>query len=142
MIMSSRRRTWRLLKYGLGVALALCIFLLFFFPSWGEVETVEKLRAVQRRHQSKQEQLHQDLDDDVGSKHKQFRPNDIFEYNKDGYKNSKSLQERLKPKLVSVGNDPPWDDLGAARTIEDVAIREEGYKKFAFNSLVSLRIGE
>jgi polypeptide N-acetylgalactosaminyltransferase len=57
------------------------------------------------------------------------------------------LRERLKPKLITkkpiVGEDGKvlWSDMGAAHNLEDVAVREEGYRNFAFNTLVSNRIG-
>ena len=73
---------------------------------------------------------------------KQFpsRPNDLFRQDS-GYKNSKSLVEKLRPKLVTSNpldhpDQPVWNDLGVARNQLEVQIREEGYKVFAFNTLV------
>ncbi len=70
-----------------------------------------------------------------------------------GYKNSLSLRERLKPKLAKPFSPHPsaldqgqkkgsvlWDDVGAAHNAHDVKIRDEGYKLFAFNTLVSSRL--
>ena len=66
-----------------------------------------------------------------------------------GYKNSKTLVEKLRPKLKSGSKPQPaggasgdvWNDLGVARNNEEVLMREKGYKDFAFNTLVSSRIG-
>ena len=66
-----------------------------------------------------------------------------------GYKNSKTLVEKLRPKLKSGSKLQPvggasgdvWNDLGVARNNEEVLMREKGYKDFAFNTLVSSRIG-
>jgi hypothetical protein len=68
------------------------------------------------------------------------RPNDLFRQD-GGYKNSKSLVEKLRPKLVTSNpldhpDQPVWNDLGVARNQLEVQIREEGYKVFAFNTLV------
>ena len=57
----------------------------------------------------------------------------------DNYKNSETLVEKLRPKLKP--SDNIWNDLGVARNNEEVLIREQGYKDFAFNTLVSARIG-
>ncbi len=43
------------------------------------------------------------------------------------------------PRLGSEGE--LWNDVGAARSEHDLEVREEGYRRFAFNSLVSGRIG-
>ena len=66
-----------------------------------------------------------------------------------GYKNSETLVEKLRPKLKSGSKPQPaggassdvWNDLGVARNNEEVLMREKGYKDFAFNTLVSSRIG-
>ncbi len=34
-----------------------------------------------------------------------------------------------------------WNDLGAAHNAQDLEVREDGYRRFAFNSLVSRRLG-
>ena len=52
------------------------------------------------------------------------------------YKNSPSLVEKLKPKL----SKSLWDDLTAVHNAEDVRIRDQGYKRFAFNTLISARL--
>ena len=64
------------------------------------------------------------------------------------YKNSNSLREKLKPKLSGelkkTGNnkeeDVLWNDIGAAHNAQDLKIRDEGYKLYAFNTLVSSRL--
>ncbi len=48
--MVTRRWRWRLLKAGLAAAL-LWVVLAHFFPSWGEMEAMERLKATQRRHE-------------------------------------------------------------------------------------------
>ena len=67
--------------------------------------------------------------------------------NANGYRNSDSLREKLRPKLA--GNFLPskkksssvlWDDIGAAHNADDVKLRDEGYKMYAFNTLVSSRL--
>lgn len=75
--------------------------------------------------------------------------------NSGGYKNSQTLHEKLKPKLdkaflkkIAKSSSNPsdksgsiiWDDIGAAHNAQDVRIRDEGYKSFAFNTLVSSRL--
>ena len=52
-------------------------------------------------------------------------------------------REDLKPKLVYRGTDEEIDpnDIGLVRNPEDKKILDEGYKKFAYNSLVSSRLG-
>lgn len=70
--------------------------------------------------------------------------------NNNGYKNSQSLHERLRPKLskpfskapsqLGLGKSILWDDIGAAHNAHDIHIRDEGYKLFAFNTLVSSRL--
>lgn len=71
-------------------------------------------------------------------------------FNAGGYENSQTLQEKLKPKLDKkfldkIGKNENsgsiiWDDIGAAHNAQDVQIRDEGYKLFAFNTLVSSRL--
>ena len=70
--------------------------------------------------------------------------------NANGYRNSESLREKLRPRLAgpltkkkssSAGRSSVlWDDVGAAHNADDVKLRDEGYKLFAFNTLVSSRI--
>ena len=61
-----------------------------------------------------------------------------------GYTNSQSLREKLKPKLAKPfsprSNQLDWSDDGLAQNPEDVKLREDGYKNFAFNTLVSSRL--
>ena len=61
-----------------------------------------------------------------------------------GYSNSQSLREKLKPKLAKPFSPRPsqldWSDDGLAKNPEDVKLREDGYKNFAFNTLVSSRL--
>jgi len=56
---------------------------------------------------------------------------------------SKSPRDDLKPKLVYRGTDEEIDpnDIGLVKNTEDKKIRDDGYKKFAYNSLVSKRLG-
>lgn len=85
-----------------------------------------------------------------------------------GYKNSLNLVEKLRPKLVSVSSEddggdlkPLWTNLNVAKNKVlfnrvtvcsfaqltfifhklEIIEREEGYKTFAFNTLVSSRLG-
>lgn len=66
--------------------------------------------------------------------------------NANGYRNSESLREQLRPKLAGPltkskkKSSVLWDDVGAAHNADDVKLRDEGYKMFAFNTLVSSRI--
>lgn len=67
---------------------------------------------------------------------------------KGGYENSDTLVKGLRGKthvkdLVD-GNDQAvsaLDSLGLIRTLEDKKVRDEGYKKHAFNALISERLG-
>ena len=113
----------RILKYG-SVLVAIFFLLFFYFNG---------------------------ADDDDGEKRTNV-------FNSGGYKNSQTLQEKLKPKLdknflQKIGKKPIpadeksgrsssiiWDDIGAAHNAKDVRIRDEGYKLFAFNTLVSSRL--
>ena len=56
---------------------------------------------------------------------------------------SKSPRDDLKPKLVYRGTNEEIDpnDIGLVRNPEDKKIRDDGYKHFAYNSLVSKRLG-
>ena len=55
----------------------------------------------------------------------------------------KNVREDLKPKLVYRGTDEEIDpnDIGLVKNAEDKRILDEGYKHFAYNSLVSQRLG-
>ena len=58
-----------------------------------------------------------------------------------GYHNSQNLVEKLRPKLVTSNSsdhhgEPVWNELNVARSQQEVFDREEGYKLFAFNTLV------
>jgi hypothetical protein len=50
-----------------------------------------------------------------------------------GYKNSDALIRQLQPKTLK----PEIEGLGMVKTVEDQAMRREGYKVHAFNVLVS-----
>ena len=56
---------------------------------------------------------------------------------------SKSPRDDLKPKLVYRGTNEEIDpnDIGLVKNHEDKKIRDDGYKNFAYNSLVSKRLG-
>ncbi|KAK3923403.1 Polypeptide N-acetylgalactosaminyltransferase 35A [Frankliniella fusca] len=59
--------------------------------------------------------------------------------NKYGFKNSEALIKKLKPvlpKSKSAGNSV-LEELGMVKSESDLKIRDEGYKQFAFNVLVS-----
>lgn len=60
------------------------------------------------------------------------------------YKNSDKLVKSLKSKVKTVAGDGELEEigeLGLIKTLEDKKLREEGYRKHAFNALVSERIG-
>lgn len=168
LLMAASGRKWRrALKAAFAIAV-LWAAAAHFLPSWGEVESVEHLKAAQRRLEDKLRETNHgqgwdeenDLEEkqegnrisggrgalganeftSAGSKSDKERPG-----KEAAYANSNSLRERLRPKLVSLQsnpNDEPWaSDLGAARSAQDVRVREEGYRTFAFNSLVSQRLG-
>ena len=54
-----------------------------------------------------------------------------------------NVRDDLKPKLVYRGTDQEIDpnDIGLVKNAEDKRIMDEGYKNFAYNGLVSKRIG-
>jgi len=56
---------------------------------------------------------------------------------------SKSPRDDLKPKLVYRGTNEEIDpsDIGLVKNAEDKKIRDDGYRDFAYNSLVSKRLG-
>ena len=71
--------------------------------------------------------------------HKSVGDSDNTDIN--GYKNSQKLVEKLRPKLVTSNTsdhhgEPVWNELNIARSQQEVTEREEGYKQFAFNTLV------
>ncbi len=78
-------------------------------------------------------------------------PNAILDSHANGYKNSEKLVNKLKPKLAKPFmsdldkgkkfGSVLLEDIGAARNQDDLKKREEGYRMFAFNTLVSSRIG-
>ena len=78
-----------------------------------------------------------------------IEPNEYHKNILKEYKNSESLVHKLKPKLqksvkstYDYNNDELWaSELGAAKNDEELKIREEGYNNYAFNTLVSLRLG-
>ena len=81
-----------------------------------------------------------------------IQPNGRDESMFKGYKNSEQLVQKLKPKLKQpiksnansnkIDNDDLWaSELGAAKNEQELRIREEGYNTYAFNTLVSLRLG-
>ena len=142
--MLSRFKLSRIIKYGL-VILAIWLVYVMLYPSWTEIETWEHLKAVQRSHKKfvdAQEKL--EFEEDGKSQGKHPNALDSLPVKK---KKKLTLQERLKPKLagalpsVNDEGDVVWDDIGVAKSPEDVQLRDDGYKKFAFNSLVSSRIG-
>lgn len=93
-----------------GLLLAVLVIALLYFTSWEE--------KVQQAQNMLQEHANE-------------------------YRNSDSLREKLRPKLSiesKKGSSVLWDDIGAAHNAEDVRIRDEGYKSFAFNTLVSSRL--
>ena len=106
--------------------LLLWIAVIFFYPSWNELESFERLKSKQEKHEALLNKVHLAQ-----------------------YENSDALKAKLKasPVTRSPVIDPEdgsvlWkDDLGAALTKKDAELREEGYRKFAFNSLVSFRLG-
>ena len=158
----SRVFNWKLnkiLKYSI-VFLFFFTLAIIFLPSWNELETIEHYRSIQRHQKRSHDQLKHSTDDKDEEKNSQefSSPNAIHsspKKPKNGYQNSKTLQEKLKPKLsrkilppgagaisgLDETGEALWNDLGAAKSNRDVAIREEGYKKFAFNTLVSMRLG-
>ncbi len=169
MFAMTRRWRWRLLKCGLVAAL-LCLVAMHFLPSWGEMEAVERLKAAQRRHEKMLREtgghgmddvLDEEEDEEVkgrsssgrrGSLGNEILPGPTKKRRRKaeaavgggGYRNSQTLQEQLKPKLISRGGGSEgelWNDLGAAHNAQDLEVREEGYRRFAFNSLVSRRLG-
>ena len=91
-----------------------------------------------------------DTDDDKAAKFDNFLvvPSIFLDKTKyfynNNYKNSNSLREKLKPKLsgkLKTGNkEDLWNDIGAAHNAQDLKIRDEGYKLYAFNTLVSSRL--
>jgi hypothetical protein len=50
-----------------------------------------------------------------------------------GYKNSDTLIHKLQPKTLK----PDINEVGMVKTVEDQALKMEGYKVHAFNVLVS-----
>ena len=83
-----------------------------------------------------------------------FHPNAIVQNDNKilrEYKNSDSVVQKLKPKLkrpiqarseVDNVNNNLWSgDMGVAKNEEELKIKEEGYNTYAFNTLVSLRLG-
>ena len=103
-----------------SVALAFLLVIYFMQSKLGEdSEEATRLRdfalKLKQRIDSKQSDLHPD-----------------------GFQNSQQLVDKLKP---AVNENELWNDMGVARNNEEVAIRERGYRDFAFNTLVSARIG-
>lgn len=123
-------RTW--LKLG-GAVIFIWLALSALVPSWNDLETVEHIKAIQRRQKFPEEKIQPVL-----------KPNEIVP---DVAKPSRTLHERLKPKLSGSLKRPlparkdVWDDLGVARNDQEIQEREAGYATYAFNTLVSRRIG-
>jgi len=135
--------------------IGLCLVLVwlaaaYLYPSWEDMESVERMKAVQRRHEEEQERLSghgEDVDERRALKDSEkegsISVNDLGAVEKKATKKKKTLHEKLKPKLIArQGKEGElWNDIGAARNAVDLALREEGYKMYAFNSLISQRLG-
>lgn len=107
---------------------------------------VAKIRSAKYRKADKKSEFQQ---------YKHPNALESHDYNKKGkemYQNSDTLVQKLRPKLrkpllpVSGANgdndDELWaGELGVAKNEKELRTREEGYKTFAFNTLVSSRIG-
>ena len=147
-------RTARVAKCAV-LAVFFWLMFILFYPSFNELQShMKSLEKIQDVLDKNSDKFHSFADGNGKSKSKYSdrSPNAIVadddEKGKSAHKNSLSLQEKLKPKLIT---RPPkvddqsgkvlWNDLGAARSAADVAVRDEGYKTFAFNTLVSNRIG-
>jgi polypeptide N-acetylgalactosaminyltransferase len=135
----------QLAKFAIFIAFFWLLFILFY-PTFSELESnVKSLKHFEEAINEQSSEFH------PKSKASNRSPNAIVDQDQKGgggYVNSKKLQERLKPKLITrqpiTDNETGkvlWNDLGAAKSAIDVAVREEGYKTFAFNTLVSSRIG-
>ena len=136
----------RILKCTLIIGSAWILFVLFY-PGWKDIETLEHFKSMQRKLENSERISEAKIDGEPTKKYRMSLNNINSIGNNNGYKNSLTLQEKLKPKLnrgqpeLDKNGDVFWDDLGAAKSNKDIEIREEGYRLFAFNSLVSSRIG-
>ena len=148
--------TFRPARLAKCAVLAVFFWLLFilFYPSVKELQThKESLEKIHEALETHPDKFHSFSDGKAKSRSSNRSPNAIRDdedgaKGRGGYKNSLSLREKLRPKLIT---RPPqrdansgkvlWDDLGAAKSAADVALRDEGYRVFAFNTLVSNRIG-
>ena len=142
----------------LVVVVFIWVLVAYIAPSWSDIESVEHIKTLQRRQQrvhahewgekTKQEEYDEYDDDDFEKKQIPLASNAIHPaLKKHLNKNKKktSLQEKLKPKLdlaaATKNKEEVWNDLGVARNDAEVEEREAGYRTFAFNTLVSKRIG-
>lgn len=138
----SNVKIFRIVKYFVVILIFWLIYIMMH-PTWTEIETWEHLKAMQKKHEGKKDQSA--LEHGPVLKN----PNAIhFDDDKalDIKSKIKLINQKLQPKLMAGPSyneegDVIWDDIGAARNQEDVQLRDEGYRRFAFNSLVSTRIG-
>eukprot|EP00095_Tigriopus_kingsejongensis_P011293 snap_masked-scaffold14_size734282-processed-gene-2.16 protein:Tk11293 transcript:snap_masked-scaffold14_size734282-processed-gene-2.16-mRNA-1 annotation:"polypeptide n-acetylgalactosaminyltransferase 35a" len=125
----SRRVRTALQLVGVGIFLWLALGTLM--PSWSDLEAVERIKAMQRRQRARPE-----LD---------YQASAILGPNEVGPRAHKrplapaSRPARFQPSPAPSGE--VWDDLGVARNNREVEERELGYRTYAFNTLVSRRIG-
>ena len=137
-----------------------CLFLVIFFAMMfyihSKLNESEKSLALDAKHLRNYQHRKNKFPNSNTSKNTKLfhHPNAIEpnEYHKNvlkEYKNSESLVQKLKPKLKKPvkstyddNNDELWaSELGAAKNDEELKFREEGYNNYAFNTLVSLRLG-
>ena len=136
-----------------------CLFFLFFalvfyielkVGSYSEEALIRASSHIRKTH-SKNTDDPEEIDL-RGYRHPNSIDHNSFDKRAKGeYKNSKSLVQKLKPKLKKQStsslasgevDDELWaGDLGVAKNEQEVKLREDGYKTFAFNTLVSSRLG-
>ena len=138
----------------------MCLFLVIFFAIMFYIhsklnESEKSLRLDAKNLRNNQHKKHKYANSNTSKYTKLFHHPNAIEPNEDNksilkeYKNSDSLVQKLKPKLIDAAkstyddnNDKLWaSELGAAKNDEELKIREQGYNNYAFNTLVSLRLG-
>jgi len=133
MVASKMPRTIYIIKR-IFLVLIICLFLwLVFISIQTESDTGKKYKL---KHDYSN--LYKNKDKNIET------PQDAKDKKAFMFRNSEEkARNDLKPRLVYRGTDQEIDpnDIGLVRNADDKKVLDDGYKKFAYNSLVSSRLG-
>ena len=151
MIGSIPRKIRRYIKICLYMMLAFCLMIFIYKKINGSKETFSYATKMHNKKYQNFEDL-QYTQDKVSNNHPNaIELNDYSKKDSPNYQNNELLAQKLRPKLkkpiIPISNaqkphDELWaGELGVANNEEELRFRESGYEKYAFNTLVSSRLG-